>query len=120
MAIFLQLCKNTVFGLHAIFFFFASFHQSSIPALPSSIPSPNMSTFSTLIPVISAAKQSSGLPSHDPILYSSFSSLDCVIPGKIGYFFLSFSPISMASLSIHRSILLFKNTGVHKYFPLGI
>ena len=61
-----------------------SSHQSLFEALPSIIPSPMIFTFSTSIPVIIEAKQSSGFPSQVPKLYSSDSSVVEITPGKIG------------------------------------
>ena len=50
---------------------------------------PVITTFSALIPQRIAEKQSSGFPSHEPRLYSSFSSYDSITPGSIGNLSLS-------------------------------
>ena len=112
------LMKNNL-GLHAVFLILQLFHQFSNVVLPSIVPSPVITTFSALIPQRIAEKQSSGFPSHEPRLYSSFSSYDSITPGSIGNLSLSVNADNTAPFASSSVKSLFKNTLETLYSPSG-
>ena len=108
---FLQWLRKSIRGRHAPRRTLQFCHQSPFSPCPSSTPSPYSTTSSTSIPLINAAYMSSGLPSHEPRFKSSVSSVDRIIPGRIGNLLRSVSSSSVAPRRSSMRTWLFSISG---------